>query len=198
MNAADLAGAAGFDASATGGDPAGGDPADSGEFRYEPERTIEMVARVLAGLHGIEVPCGTSPELRPADLVHRARAAVAAGSCPRSLAYAHMDPQRLLEVLVDGCDEVEGRYRPVVTHGRPALARFRGRGGELVGIVDWRHAAVSDPYRDLAVVAQDVAGTLGPMLVPVLIESYTKARPGAGAPDPRLLDWYALAAQFAP
>ena len=174
------------------------DPADDAEFRFDPERTIRSVAEMLVRLHQVAVPAGVVPELGPSDLVRRAGDAVASGWRPDADGpYGHVAPERLLQVLIDGSTVAEDRYRRVLTHGHPTIDRFRGRSGQLVGLVDWQAAAVSDPYRDLAAAAQGTAATLGPMLVPVLFDAYVAAA-GTGAPDPHLVDWYALAAQFEP
>jgi aminoglycoside phosphotransferase len=191
--------AAGLDATgATDNDPAA-EPATATEYRYDPERTVGLLAGALARLHRVVVPAGAVPELRPADLVDRARTAVAAGRTTADMApaYAHMAPDRLVAALADG----EGRRRDatlVLTHGAPTLGRLICVDGAAVGFTGWDDAAVSDPYRDLAVAAADVAGTLGPMLVPVFFERYGDAGTDLGAPDPVAVDWYVLAAQFGP
>ena len=191
--------AAGLDATgAHAGDPTAA-PATASEYRYDPERTVGLLARALARLHGLGVPTGAVPVLRPDDLVDRARSAVAAGRTTADLApaYAHMAPDRLVAALADGVGPRRDAA-PVLTHGAPTLARLICADGAAVGFVGWDDAAVSDAYRDLAVAAADIAGTLGPMLVPVFFERYRDARSDLGAPDPVAVDWYVLAAQFGP
>ena len=192
-DAARLATTAGLDAT-----DLDADPADDAEFRFDPERTVRLVAELLARVHQVPLPVGVTPELGPPQLLERARDALTSGwRADADGPYGHVEPERLVQVLADGSTDAVERYSPVLTHGCPTLDRFRGRAGQLVGLVDWGAAAVSDPYRDLAVAAQGVAATLGPMLVPVLVDAYATAA-GLGAPDPVLVDWYALAAQFEP
>jgi len=190
----ELVAAAGLDATSATCATAATDP----EYRYDPERTVGLLAGALARLHDLAVPAGAGPVLAPARLVARARAAVAAGLTVdgMSAAYSHMDPSRLVEVLADGEAAMADLWMPALTHGSPTLQRLQCVDGAAQGFDRWGDAAVSDPYRDLAVAAQDVAATLGPMLVPVLFERYGDARPGYGAPDPVRVDWYVLAAQF--
>jgi aminoglycoside phosphotransferase len=189
--------AAGLDATDVDATDPAAVAATASEYRYDPERTVGLLAGVLARLHRLAVPVGTVPTLGPDDLVERARASVASGRTTADMApaYAHMDPDRLVVALAD----VAGARRhaaAVLTHGAPTLERLYCSDGTAVGLVDWHGAAVSDAYRDLAVAAADVAATLGPMLVPVFFDRYRDARPDLGDPDPVAVDWYVLAAQF--
>jgi len=163
------------------------------EYRYEPERPVGLLADVLARLHAAPPPTGWVP-LRDADVVRRASARVGAGEVRADTldtAYAHLPPERLLEVLAAGAaaiDSVATAGSLVPTHGQADLVHLRCEGGRALGLADWSAAALADPYRDLAVAARSVARELGPMLVPDLLE-------GAGhlRPDPVRLDWWALA-----
>lgn len=162
----------------------------------DPERLVGQLALVLARLHDVDVPAGAGPTLAPSALVDAARRAVDGGWRPDPAGpYAHMAPDRLVEVLDAGADAV-GALR-CVTHGAPTVGRVRLRAGAPT-LTDWERAAVADPYRDLAAAANDIARSIGPMLVHVLFERYQEARPSAGPPDPRRLDWYVLAGQFPP
>ena len=160
----------------------------------DPERLVGQLAVLLARLHDLDVPEGSAPGLVPVDLVDAARRAVDGGWRPApSGPYAHMSALRLVEVLAAGTATAGGTR--CLTHGSPTVDRLRVRDGSPV-LTDWEAAAIADPYRDLAVAALDVARSIGPMLVPVLFERYREARPSAGVPDPRRLDWYVLAGQF--
>lgn len=193
----------------------GGTPATEPEYRFDVERTVGMLARTLAALHG------TPPALRdpsiptydPDALVERARTSVDRGLVTReslSRAYRHMEPERLLEVLA----ERRPTWRPddaVLTHGRPELANLHGSAGAALGFVGWERCGIADRYRDLAVASRSVAEDLGPMLVPVLLDDYHSALAGSPTtspgdpahldpprPDPVRLDWYALVAELTP
>ncbi len=159
----------------------------------DPERIVELLAGALARLHDLGAADGVPTVSAPA-LVERARAAVADGWGPDPVGpYAHMAADRLLGVLESGLDSVDAPL--VLTHGRPTVERLRVRSG-AGALVGWEHAALADPYRDLAIAAQDLASSIGPMLVPLLFERYRAARPAAGDAAPRRLDWYVLAGQF--
>ncbi len=192
--AADLVARSGLDA--TGADAPGGDvvAATEAEYRYDPERTVGLLAGALTRLHAVTVPDGTVPVLDPGSLVARAERALDEGLLHAEGlddAYAHMAPERLVAILRSGAPAEERSRPPVLTHGAPTLEHLRCRDGAAVGFVRWDGAAVADPYRDLAVAARSVATGLGPMLVATLFE-----RCGIDRPDPVLVDWYALVDQL--
>lgn len=173
-----------------------GEPATSIEYRVDAERTVHLLADVLARLHATELDAGA----RQLALDARQMAAVAATSVggprsvstPRSAAYSHVPDERLVEILLDGAPGAAARNdRWVLTHGSPTLAHLHCDRGSAVGLVDWSRAAVADPYRDLAIAARSVANDLAPILVTTLFERY-----GERAPDPVRLDWYSLAAEL--
>ncbi len=191
-----------------------GEPATSIEYRVDAERTVRLLADVLARLHAVELgPVERSGARRPDDIVRDLDRAVTPGvdaprerataaddpaevappsTRSRSAAYAHISDGRLLEILRDGAETARERGDdPVLTHGAPTLANLRCDRGTAVGLVEWSRVAVADRYRDLAVAARSVATDLAPILVPVLFEHY-----GADTPDGVRLDWYALAAEL--
>lgn len=172
-----------------------GEPATSVEYRVDAERTVGLLAEALASLHAtVLTPEDQRAALGPPKLVEMARTAVAASDSRtgRQGAYAHLDDDRLLEILAEGADRIGTRVDPpVLTHGAPSLAHLWCDRGRLVGLVGWSHPAPSDRYRDLAVAARSIATDLTPALVPVLFERY-----GEVQPDPVRLDWYALAAEM--
>jgi aminoglycoside phosphotransferase len=174
----------GMDASASEGEPA-----TAIEYRVQAERTVGLLADALARLHRTEL---TDEELHLAlDAPQLAAAVQPTGGHSRSAAYTHIDDERLHAILVDGAAGAATRSdRVVLTHGAPTLAHLVADKGALVGWVDWRAAAVADPYRDLAVAARSVAA-MSPALVPLLMERY-----GEQSPDPIRLDWYSLLAEL--
>lgn len=180
-----------------------GDPATSIEYRAQAEHTVGLLASTLARLHdldlGLRGDAARLPVMGPAELVRRARAALPAGELvgPRSAAYRHLSDERLVQVLDQGAADLVGSDAAVVlTHGTPTLGHLRCRAGMAIGLVGWEHAALGDPYRDLAVAARSVAEQLTPTLVPVLFERYGELRPEARRPDARRLDWYSLATEL--
>ena len=172
------------------------EPADGGDYLMDPQLTVELLADALRALHSVDPTRATDAELETLSMgavVVEAGAVAHSGDAPElDEAYSHMDRGRLLEVLEKGARQL-AEFPPallVVTHGSPAPATLRCEGAKAVGFVDWDHAAVADPHRDLAYAATAVASHLGPMLVPVLMERY------GVRPDPRRLDWWALAQQL--
>ncbi len=168
-------------------------PATAPEHRFDPERTVAAFGGHLGRLHRLGRPGGVVA-VEPGMLVESARRRLATGeltSKDLSAAYRHMDPARLVEILADGLDDVDARAAveaPVIVHGRPVLGNFRFRLGEPLGFCDWSAIAVADRHRDLAIAASDVAEVFGAVVVPVFFDAY-----GDPPPDPRSIDWYALA-----
>jgi aminoglycoside phosphotransferase len=186
-----MARSAGLDATDVPGAAAGTDL----EHRWDPQGTVEALADALAALHALPLTPAVAasaidPEVLAADVQASIAAESAAGAGPAvDPAYAHIGLDRLAAILCDGAAGLE-RDTPVATHGRPGPSTLRLRGGRPVGFAGWDGAAVADRHRDLAAAAAEVAATLGPMLVPVLFERY------GSRPDPRRLDWWALAHQL--
>lgn len=166
----------------------------------DPERTVRLFGRRLAEVHEIAAPVDpTSPVLDVEQILSDARRSVATrlldGSTQLSPPYRHLSVERLLEVLEDGAADLDARPA-VLTHGQPSLALVRCEQGRALGFVDWSAAAWSDPHRDLAVAARDVATSCAPILVPTLFGEYDSARTGWEGADPIRLDWYALASEL--
>jgi aminoglycoside phosphotransferase len=162
------------------------------EYRFDPQRTTELLADAVARLHEV-VPMTSTASLSMSDVVAEAEERMGHDPLPTlDSAYQHLTHDRLLEVLADGArslgdDDSDGL---VLTHGRADLVSLRCRDGVAVGFCEWERAAMADRHRDLAHAATAVASSLGPMLVPVFFESYGRR------PDPRRLDWWALALQL--
>lgn len=169
-------------------------PANGADYLMDPQLVVELLADALRQLHSVDPTAAADTEpLTMASICAEASRQEQSESPPElDDAYSHMERSRLLEVLSEGAHELGEFPTPlvVVTHGRPSPATLWCSGSEAVGFTDWRGAAVCDPHRDLAYAASVVAARLGPMLVPVLIERY------AVRPDPRRLDWWALAQQL--
>lgn len=189
----ELARAAGLDADSAPDSDEGIAPGTAPEYRFDAERTVAAFGDHLARLHRVGVG-DTGPAFEPAVLVDAARRRLAAGELVAdelAPTYRHMAPDRLVQILGDGLDEVVERARaerPVLSHGRPVLGSFRFRRGEPLGFTDWAAVTVADRHLDLAVAASDVAGVFGAVVVPVLFDAY-----GDPPPDPQRIDWFALA-----
>jgi len=173
-------------------DPAATLPADDPAYRIDPQEVTGLVADGLQIIHSLDGAASDLDRLSMADTVAAAHRHLDANPEPTlDPAYAHMAPERLLEVLTEVADNL-GELPPgdvVVTHGSPGPTTLRCAQGRPVGFSEW-HAALADPHRDLAHAATAVASTLGPMLVPVLFDRY------GTRPDPRRLDWWSLAGQL--
>ncbi len=163
-------------------------PASNVEYRFDPERTVGLLARSLAVLHSIVPPTEEQALSTSAVLADRTADPIRADQLDEG--YAHMSPDRLLEILADSEPSADGPL--VVTHGDPTLDTLRCVDGKAVGFVDWEGAGVADPHRDLAAAAASIAANLGPMLVPVFFETYGRR------PDPSRLEWWSLALQLRP
>lgn len=187
----------------------------------DPAVLVTALAQAVAAVHDgtDEEACDTSelPRLRTADALAAAEGAVADGWTPSAGSpYAGVEPDRIVEVLRDGAARAEQRSStPVPTIGRATFANLMlpepGDGPDLSGapnltfrrpskrserprFADSSDAALSDPYRDLAVAAADVVATFGPGAVLGLTAAYVEARPSIEPLDPIRLDWWSLAA----
>ncbi len=184
-----LAGVAGLDATGLTGEEIVA--AADVSYRFDPQRTCELLAGAIRELHEVSL---TDVDPAVARLCTDSILDSATESVRQqphrtlSAAYAHMDVPRLLEVLREtaGVLEETGELDIVLTHGRADLDTLRCAHGRVVGFVDWEHAALADRHRDLAHAATAVASSLGPMLVPTFFDAY------GARPDPVRLDWWAL------
>lgn len=171
--------------------------ASAAEYRFEPLRTVAMLAGCLEELHGLDIDAvaGRSGS-RTATLGSvvalasaRTEADPHAGVDP---AYAHMTRRDLLAVLSSGADRIgevaEGDL--VLTHGAPDLDALLCDDGTAVGFADWGAVALADRHRDLAYAAASLAATLGPAIVPEFFSHY------GPRPVPARLDWWLLAQQL--
>ncbi|UDY36818.1 hypothetical protein [Dermatobacter hominis] len=201
------------------GDPVAG--LDVDRIPPDPAVLIGALGRAAAAVHDGRSPLGSDraslPRLRPSDAVSVVEAAVAAGwRAPEGSPYAPVEPSRLLAVLGDGLDRVTERATDEVpTIGRatfdnlvlaePAGEPSLGGSANLTirrsprrvpppTFVDEGDAALSDPYRDLAVAAADVVATFGPGAVLGLTAAYVEARPSIEPLDPVRLDWWSIVA----
>lgn len=178
-----------------------GAPATDPEYLATPELVVDLLGTALGHLHACPTVGAGVPELRPPDLVERARRRLAEGRiAPDSLpvSYRHMAPERLVDVLAQGAERAATGWAPVLSHGSPTVAHLRCRDGRALGFSHWEGAALADRHLDLAAAAADVAATLVPALLPQLVDRYLATSPDMPPPDPLLLDWYALAAVLVP
>ena len=194
--AADLVARSGLDA--TGADAPGGDAvaATDAEYRYDPERTVGLLADALARLHARDRSAdGTVPVLDPGCLVARAERALDAGLAPCPTDWTTPTPTWH-----------PSAWSPSSGPGRPAAERSRHAGPHP------RCAHAGAP----AVPRRAAVGFVGlgrrrrrrPLPRPGRGRPQRGHRPGpdAGAdalralrhrrPDPVRLDWYALADQL--
>lgn len=173
------------------------DRAGAMEYRFDPQRTVAMLAERLATLHALD-----ADSLPDADHVARvtmsdvvaeaATVTAAAPDAPLDAAYAHMTRPALLEVLESGVQRLGELDEAdlVLTHGVPDLDVLVCAGGEAVGFARWDAMALADRHRDLAYVAAHLRSVMGPAIVPVFFERY---RPDS---DLVRLDWWLLATEL--
>ena len=203
--------AAGLDAAvrdSAGPDSAGSDSGepDSGrvetssalavEYRTDAAGTVAELGRLLARLHDVPVPEG-STVLDARSIAAARRTAFEQGELAElevGAAYRHVAVDRLVELLDEGADAAASRAgAPVLTHGRPTLAVFRWERWNPIGLDDWEHLAVADRNRDLAVAARSIVTELEPAFLPPFFDAY-----GHDHLDLLRLDWYSLALELDP
>lgn len=91
--------------------------------------------------------------------------------------------------LLGSAARTDVRVTPVTLTARSG----RSRADAVAAFREHRHAAMADPYRDLAIACADVVATFGPGAVIGFVQAYTSARPAVGPIDPVRLDWWSLA-----
>jgi hypothetical protein len=187
----------------------------------EPAVLVTALAQAIAAVHDGSDPAATEAAARralsPSHALVDAEAAVARGWTPLDGSpYAAVGAEKVLAVLRDGAERAAARStEPVPTIGTATFSNlvlpdpgddpglsgsanltFRRSPRRLhrPGFADHAAAALSDPYRDLAVAAADVVATFGPGAVLGLTAAYVEARPSIEPLDPIRLDWWSLVA----
>ena len=187
----------------------------------DPAVLVTALAQAVAAVHDGPSASTTDsaalPGFPPSEALAAVERAVAGGWIPTpGSPYEGVEPERILAVLRDGAARAEERSSaPVPTIGRATFANLvlpdPGEAPDLSGasnltfrrpsrtrvpprFADSSHAALSDPYRDLAVAAADVVATFGPGAVIGLTAAYVEARPSIEPLDPIRLDRWSLVA----
>lgn len=146
---------------------------------------------------------GSAPGRRPAPQAWASPESIAALAADRlaaglidpstlSAGYRRLRPHQLVESLVERVDTITSRCggAVVLSNGATVFDNIRADAGELLGLSDWRGAAIADRHRDLAVAAAGLIEFGGPALVPALFSRL------ATDADPIVLDWYLLAVEL--
>ncbi len=166
------------------------------EYRTDAAGTVAELGRLLARLHELPVPEG-STVLDARTIADARRAAYERGELADlevGAAYRHIAVDRLVELLGQGAEAASSRAgAPVLTHGRPTLAVFRWERWNPIGLDSWEHLAVADRNRDLAVAARSIVTELEPAFLPPFFDAY-----GHDHLDLLQLDWYSLALELDP
>jgi aminoglycoside phosphotransferase len=151
------------------------------------------VARALRDLH--ETPVAACPfDASPAALI-----ADAADRIDRGVVtveqfdppYRRYAPAQLLELVIRSRPPELGPEHLVLVQGDARLGTVRFVDGHLTGWAGLDRAGRGDPYRDLATMAIDLAGTVGPEALGPFIDAY-----GLEHPDVLRLDWHVMADQL--
>jgi kanamycin kinase len=171
-------------------EPLRGEPATAPEHRADAIRSVSAFAEALAAWHRLdaaECPFEIDVEGLVASISERARAGTLTVDDP---VYAHVAPDRLAAILVEGSARFAVPSRPVVCNGHPTLGECRIDGtGAGFGRVD--RSGVADVCLDLAIAARSVARDDAPSLVGTFFEAYGRAT-GHGQVELARLDWYQL------
>ncbi len=170
-----------------------GSPATSGEHHFDVAATARAAGSALQRFHA-EVPVTSCAfDRRARARIDAAAANVGSGRVDTETidpAYRRVGVQRLLEELRrQPPDEPDDDL--VVTHGAPTLSHLVLNGAGEAGWVSTGRLGVADRHGDLATAARDVARVVGAAGLPPFYDGY-----GIDAPDPRRIDWYALADQL--
>lgn len=153
-------------------------PADRPDRHPEPGNLARLIGEGLAALHALPVSLlGVEAEIDPwAPIVERCRRSVDGGlidAAALPAPYNRYEPERLLEMLVDG-GAVAGRPAdvPTLCHGAPSAARFLVDGERFVGFDAIDSALAADRHLDVAVAHLSVANVLGAEAVYGFYEGY--------------------------
>ncbi|MFN8053504.1 MAG: phosphotransferase [Acidimicrobiales bacterium] len=175
--------------------PGPGTPADSPTALMRPDDLVAALARFLQRVHG-SAPAGDAEPVTASATLATARARVADGAVDASSfdePYRSQSSERLLTIASDLADLVEGRgeIAAVTVHGSLRLGDLLLDGGEVTGWAVPAVALVGDPYVDLAFLARDLAGAVGPAAVPALFDAY-----GLDRPDPLRIEFWVTVGQL--
>jgi aminoglycoside phosphotransferase len=156
---------------------------------------IDAIGRGLRTFHDSTPPADCPFALTVDALLASAEARVARGGVDpatmQSPTYRRLSAERLLEHLISTRPDEPVADR-VVTHGDPCQPNLlidpaAPAGPTLCGMVDLGRVAVSDRYRDLAIVARSLLANLDGEAARRVFDAY-----GIEHPDPLRLEWYVL------
>lgn len=174
--------------------PRSGTPADSPTALMRPDDLVGAIGRFLRRLAASE-PVEGAPLLDPSSALAEARARVDAGEVDPSrfdAPYRHLTALRLLDAATALAARLaEAAPAPTVpVHGSLVVSRLQLDGGDVVG---WPPAepAVGDAYVDLAAVAVDLAGLIGPAAVPAVVDAA-----GIAVPEPLRIEFWVTIRQL--
>lgn len=165
----------------------GSDLASSPQLR--PDRIIEIVARALRDLHGLDVTACPFDH-RIDRRIEEAQARVEAGVVDES----DFDGEREGQTARDLFQQLLAR-RPkdedlVVTHGDACLPNLIADHTTFSGFIDCGRLGVADRHQDLALAARSIAANLGDPWAETFLQLY------GGPIDPERLAFYQLLDEF--
>jgi aminoglycoside phosphotransferase len=105
--------------------------------------------------------------------------------------YRRYSPADLLDLVVRSRPPDLPAEKLVLVHGDARLATVRLLDGRVTGWTSLDRAGVGDPYRDLATMAADLAGRVGPEALGPFVDAY-----GLDHADVVRLDWHVMADQL--
>lgn len=171
-----------------------GTPAHEPALAGDPGALVRSIAAGLRRLHDGS-DAAACPFVLPVDaFLASAEVRVAGGGVDpttmRTEAYRSQTAAALLDHLIATRPDEPAADR-VVTHGDPCQPNLLLDGAsaalDLIGLVDLGRLAVTDRFRDLAIVARSIDVNLGPEAAAEFLDAY-----GPEAGDPDRLTWWTL------
>jgi aminoglycoside phosphotransferase len=160
---------------------------------YDITALLVATAHALRDLHAtptLGCPFDVSPSALLAEAVDRVgRDVVTAEQFDPP--YRRYTPAQLLDLVGRSCPPELDHGRRTLVVGDARLATVRLADGRVTGWAQLERAGAGDPYRDLATMAADLAGTVGPEALGPFIDAY-----GLDHADVIRLDWHVMADQL--
>lgn len=174
-------------------DPPGESAASLALAGFDITALLVAVAHALRDLHAIPstgCPFDVSPGALIAEAAHRVERGLVMVE-QFDPPYRRYAPAQLLDLVIRSRPPDLTSEHLVLVQGDARLATVRFADGQVTGWTSLDRAGVGDPYRDLATMAADLAGTVGPEALGPFIDAY-----GLEHADVVRLDWHVMADQL--
>lgn len=156
----------------------------------------DMLVAVALGLRDLHARPGNSCpfDSSPDSLLAEASARVGRGVVTVDQfdpAYRRYEPDRLLDLAISSQPAKLDPADQVVIHGDARLGTVWIDQAHVSGWTSWTRGGAGDRYRDLATMAADLAGTVGPEALGPFVDAY-----GLVHADVVRLDWHLMVDQM--